>query len=158
MRSFLPFRQIHEGTNIGFQALETFEHITSEPGHKPVFDLVGVIQLSVSIIPDDHGVKRISAEPVASDHELLTPVDSVLHPCTRSSSRLVDRLFAFGDDALEAYCLHCLDRSDDLPCRSSQAFGRGSDWRLTVRVTSEEMRNQSHLRRTCGYPHLRGSE
>jgi hypothetical protein len=56
MDSTFPLREVHKRACIDLQTLKALGYITAEARNKPVPHLLGVIELSILIIPDDQSI------------------------------------------------------------------------------------------------------
>src|SRR5919106_1141997 len=83
------FRQVCKRALFGFQTRKLRKKFASDSRDKAVTDLGDKEQLACSIIPDEKSLEKIGSRNVPTDHELLTPVDSVFDPCAAPLAGLV---------------------------------------------------------------------
>src|SRR5262245_22041077 len=65
-------------------------------------NVAGEMQPLALVKPDKQGIDAVESRPVAADHELLLMLQLELDPRLAALIGHIQRIFALGDDALEA--------------------------------------------------------
>ena len=88
--------------------LDVIELAIVEPGSDPAEVVQAIVGGQSHQQRSDSTTAAPLALPPAADHHLLHPVQFDLEPGVRTASRLIDRIAALGNDALQPKLISCL--------------------------------------------------
>src|SRR6516164_3753977 len=110
----MSLRKIDERRFWGEQRLEPREYLASGSRHKAVPNSRDINQIVSPVIPNNDGIHAVCAWDVASDHEFLPAVQSILSPRAAALASFIPTVLSFRNDAFQSllggafeHCLGC---------------------------------------------------